>query len=329
MAKRYITYYDYKLYDELQDDKGVVRLTNEAIGGQSEKMFVRFNSELLTDFFADISKGNTSYVTYLDDIAPEYAKTGKAPLKAVSLLMKMYSSDCKYGSMEDMGSRVGNLLGIPVVYNKLQKCGSVNFLLSIDYMKFAPNIKYGTIEGDYYTAPHEGHNHYTYSNWLDFFDRSVLKNRYTGKLLNDNQILQILRGFTPSYFFRKYILEDTDFDLYNMGIIYDEATGKYSFGPNYDMERAMVKKNRINQDFEINLPNDIQEAFEMFPNEMKAFMDRLKFVQQNNLINHELLKNISSKFSRRKIIKRLNNNIDSVCLAYDMYRAKVKDNEGM
>ena len=317
----------YSHYDELQNEHGIsVMYTKSAVGGQSEKMFVRMDSAFLTDFFADIAKGDTSYVTYIDDIAKDYATTGKAPLSAVSLLMKLYDSGCKYGYMEDVGSRLGNLLGIPVVYNKAFRVGSVNYVASIDYMKFDPKLKYGILEGDYYTGTYDTHKEWNYSKWLDFFECSVIKNKHNGKMLRDSQLYQIERGFTTSYFFRKYLLEDPDFDLHNMSIIYNEAEDSYSFGPNYDMERAHVE-DRNKFAFEVELARDMKEAFEMFPYEMKAFMDRLLYIKQNKLIKPEFFPNIRNGFTKNKIIKRLNKNISDVCEAYVMYREQ--ENEGM
>ena len=120
----------YEWYNSIIDANGIESSTKKAFGGQSEKMFVRLDSDYLTNFFEEVSKGGTSYVTYIDDIIPEYITTKKPPIKAVSLMMKNYDSKCKYGYMEDMGSRVGNLLHIPVVYNKTFKDGGINYLLS-------------------------------------------------------------------------------------------------------------------------------------------------------------------------------------------------------
>lgn len=316
----------YEHYGSIIDDLGIESSAKKAFGGQSDKMFVRLDSDYLTDFFEEVSAGDTSYVTYIDDIIPEYITTKKAPLKAISLMMKTYDGRCQYGYMEDMGSRVANLLNIPVVYNKTFKDSSINYLLSIDYMKYDKNLRYGTLEGDYFNSPYDSHAMYTLNDWVNFFDGKVLKDPISQKNLNDAERLSILRGFVPAYFLRKYIIEDPDFDVQNMCVIYNSDTEKYSFGPNYDMERAFVKP-REDYIYDFTLARDIQLSYEMFPDIIKPLMSRISEVHKKKLINHKLLKNIPSVLARKKIIDRLNQNIEAVYKAHESVLESMK--EGM
>lgn len=301
----------YEWYNVILDDKGNESNPKKAFGGQTEKMFVRMDSDFLTDFFEEVSQGNTSYVTYIDDIIPEYLTTKKPPIKAVSLMMKLYDSNCKYGYMEDMGSRVANLLGLPVVYNKTFKDGGIHYGLSIDFMKHDKSLRYGTLEGDYFTAPHDTHKGLDLEGWMNFFENKVLVDAHTKRPLHDPDRLAIFRGFLPSYFFRKYIIEDPDFDVRNMSIIYNSDTEKYSFGPNYDMERAFVE-DRQDYLYDHCLQRDLQLAYEMFPDIMRPFMARLKAVHEKHMITPKLLGNIKAPVFRGKIITRLNKNIDAI-----------------
>ena len=88
MFKKKKPFPKYEFYNSIVDELGVESSTKKAFGGQSEKMFVRLDSDYLDDFFTEVSAGNTSYVTYLDDVMPEFFTTKKPPVKAVSLMMK-------------------------------------------------------------------------------------------------------------------------------------------------------------------------------------------------------------------------------------------------
>ncbi|MBO7218414.1 MAG: hypothetical protein J6V40_00350 [Clostridia bacterium] len=326
MFKKKKPFPKYEHYNSIVDELGIESSAKKAFGGQSEKMFVRLDSDYLDDFFEEILAGNTSYVTYLDDVMHEFFTTKKPPVKAISLMMKYYDNGCKYGYMEDMGSRVANLLQIPVVYNKTFKEGSIHYLLSIDFMKYDSNLRYGTLEGDYFKSPYDSHASYTLNYWFNFFDAKVLLDPETGKVLNDPNRMSLFRSFVPSYFFRKYIIEDPDFDLQNMCVIYNRQDNRCTFGPNYDMERAFVKE-RDNYAFDYALERDIKLAYELCPDIIRPLMKRITHVHNKGLINNALLSNISAPLTRHKICNRLKRNIEDVAKAHYMVRQSMQ--EGM
>ena len=241
-------------------------------------------------------------------------------------MMKVYDSGSKYGYMEELGSKMANLLKLPVVYNKTFKDGSIHYGLSIDFMKYDKSLRYGTMQGDYFTAPYDSHKDYEYENWVNFFENKILKDRHTGRFLNDSHRLQILRGFTPAYFFRKYVLEDPDFDLQNMCIIYDDTAKKYCFGPNYDMERAYCEERKPYL-YEYTLQRDLELAYQIFPDVMQNFMQRLEYVDSNNLVTKDMFSHIKSPILRKKIMSRVKENISAIARQNKIVQSKIR--EGM
>ena len=315
----------YSYYDSVLNEQGEPVSTKEALGGKTDKVFVRMDSEFLEDYFKDVAKGNSSYVTYLDDIALDYVKGKKPPVSAVSTLLKLYDSASKRPYNEDVASRIGNLLGVPVVYNRAYKCGSVIFNMSIDYMKYDKNMEYGTIYPDY-TGPKNFDTlcNWKLNEWKHFLSKSTMHDPNTGVPISQAQRGKLIESFIPSYFFRKYILGDTDFGLHNVGIVHNKKQGTYLIGPNYDMERAFYDE-RSTDLFVDYFKDDLQSAMVTHPKAMEKFMARLQSIERQMLITPWLFKNIESKKYKNHVVKTLYRNIGLMSVTYDQYKAKEKE----
>ena len=317
-------YPKYSYYDRVINETGEPVSTKEALGGQTDKIFVRMDSEFLEDYFKDVAKGNSSYVTYLDDIALDYISGKKLPISAVSTLLKMYDSSSKRPYNEDIASRVGNLVGVPIVYNRAYKYGSVIFNMSIDYMKYDKNLEYGTIYPDYNSERFTTICPWGLCEWKNFLVKSAMHDPNTGNPIPLNQRERLVESFIPTYFFRKYLLGDTDFGLHNVGIVHNKKHGTYLIGPNYDMERAFYD-NRSAEDIAKAFSMDLKIAMDTCPKVMHKFISRLKKIERNMLITPWMFKNIDNKKYSKKAIKALYKNIDIICTEYDKYRVECKE----
>lgn len=319
-------YPKYQYYDEVLSDTGEQVSTKEALGGQTDKIFVRLDSDFLVDYFKDVSKGSSSYVTYLDDIAHEYLNGKKPPVKAVSTLLKIYDSASKRPYNEDIGSKVGNLLGVPVVYNRAYKCGSVIFNMSIDYMKYGDHMEYGVLFPDYAGKNEDPYNGWGLNEWKYFLSKATLHDPKTGVPIPLDKRAKLIDSFIPTYFFRRYVLRDTDFGFHNLSIVHDKRNDSYRVGPNVDMERAFYS-NTTYDEYVTRLTKDLKSAMITHPKAIKSFMSRLKRVSSSQLITPWLFSNVEDKKYRNKAIKSLYQNINTMCHIFEKTRVTMGDSE--
>ena len=313
-------YPKYSYYDCVLNEMGEPVSTKEALGGQTDKIFVRLDSDFLLDYFKDVAKGSSSYVTYLDDIAKDYVNGKKPPVKAVSTLLKLYDSSSKRPYNEDIGSKVGNLLGVPVVYNRAYKCGSVIFNMSIDYMKYGDYMQYGVVYPDYVGKNQDAYCGWGLTEWKYFFSKSALHDPKTGKPIPLEKRNKLIESFIPTYFFRKYVIRDTDFGFHNIGIIHDRRNDSYKVGPNYDMERAFYSQTTFDS-YVQNLERDMKSALATHPKAICDFMSRVKKVSKYQLITPWLFANVEDKRYRNKAIKSLYQNINTMCEIFEMTKS--------
>ncbi|MBO7218415.1 MAG: hypothetical protein J6V40_00355 [Clostridia bacterium] len=324
--KKKKVYPRYSYYDSVLNEDGEQVSTKEALGGKTDKIFVRMDSEFLEDYFKDVAKGDCSYVTYLDDIALDYLKGKKIPVSAVSTLLKLYDSASKRAYNEDIGSRVGNLIGVPVVYNRAYKCGSVIFNMSIDYMKYGDHMEYGVLYPDYTGKNEDPYNGWGLNEWKHYLKKAALHDPKTGMPIPLEKREKLVESFIPTYFFRRYVLKDTDFGFHNMCIVHDKRNDSYKFGPNYDMERAFYSNTTFDE-YLSRLSKDMHSAMVTHPKLMKNFMTRLSKISSSQLITPWLFGNIEDKKYRNKAIKSIYQSINTMCHEYTRIREKIGESE--
>ena len=305
----------YELYSEILNNFGVESSTKDAVGGKTDKIFVRLDSEHLTDYFKAVAKGGSSYVTYIDDIAIEYATTKKAPIRAVSAMIKEYDKSSKYPYNEEIASKIGNALGIPVVYNMSYEAEDRLQCISIDYMKYDKNLEYGTLYPDYNSRIIDGHSKFNLVEWEQVFLSMPLHNPSTGVPITMGQRKKLFKQFLPTYFFRRFVLGDTDFDVQNIGITYDKRHSTYSISPNYDMERAF-NMNWSETSILRSLRRDMPFAIKYYPKEMSNFMKKVSSVYANRMLYSGTIKNIKDKKYGRYALSQVYNSMYAMSKVY-------------
>ena len=333
----------YTHYDEILDDKNNTTDTMTAFGGKTQKVFVRMDSDFLSDLFVAKSRGNSSYVTYLDslfDSKYSYTRQG-APLKSISVLLKSYSSlqSEAYPCGEEIASKIGNAMGIPVVYNKhiegidpikerelnlgimeyIQRYSKgeqeKQHIVSVDFMEYSPDISYDTIFKGYSkgAACRYSRRNWSLREWYKFFlFEDDFVNPKTGEKVPLQDRKKLTRDFIQMYLFRKYVLSDSDFDIHNIVIKYDDRKKEYTFGPNYDMERAFCK-NEDKDIFEMRFKEDIEFAYKAYPKEIDTFMKAVKKLEKSV---SSITADVKNSHLRNKYRRDLTSNIQLMQRVY-------------
>ena len=333
----------YTHYDEILDEKNNSSDTMTAFGGKTQKIFVRMDSEFLSDLFVAKSRGNSSYVTYLDSLFDgkySYTRQG-APLKSISVLLKSYSSMQSegYPCGEAVASRIGNVMGIPVVFNQhivgvdpikeegldlglieyIQRYSrgeqEKNHIISVDFMEYSPDISYDTIFKGYSkgAACKYSRGNWGLREWYKFFlFESDFCDPKTGEKIGLADRKKLTKDFIKMYLFRKYVISDSDFDIHNIVIKHDAKKKTYEFGPNYDMERAFCRD--VDDDlYELKFMEDIEFAYKAYPEEIDSFMKSVKKLEKNIT---SVTNDVKSGYFKNKYKRNLTKNISMMQSVY-------------
>ena len=339
----------------LRAPKKTTSTTNDAFDlktvfkGINDKLFIRLDSAHLQDFFDKVKEGKVSYVTYLDSALDEYRKTGVLPLKSISVLFKNYYGPYAefYAYNEEIASRVGNILGIPVVYNKTVKCADVinpppldvtigEYIeemlypkskeyhnVSIDYMQYG-DITYDSIHRGYLRDDRENrtqHRNQSLRDWFQLFLFKDMRNPHTGASLTIPQRRGLTQEFIPTYFFRKYLLSDSDFDIHNIMIAHNAKEDTYSLAPNFDMERSFNRK-WIRFEYEMCLHQDIEFAYKGYPDIVDKFFDGVKTLLSSY---KEATAGVDCRLYRKEINAKLLEKATTMLSVYEKVKQSCKD----
>ncbi len=310
---------DYFLYNS-QKTKEV----ESTFGGTMPKFFALCKSEDLKNMFEEIADPESSYVTYLNEVIKnEYVPGSKNfPVKEVSVMIKRnHMNSCRYS--EELGSIIGNIFKVPVVYNR---CFRENiedreyydyFVLSVDFMK--PDVKFATI---FDTSIQNIDN---FKKALDYV-MNEFKNIHSTTPITYDQRKKLAKELIPIFFFQRHVIQNPDFNDANLGYFYDTKTKELSWAPAFDFEYAFSKENDIAyqafrnkenlilpvHDYSKNeLKQDITTLILNFPEETKDLINQYSKILENDTLNKELSKHyaFSSWYSSdinsnlKKIIK--------------------------
>lgn len=215
--------------------------------GAGAKSFVQTKGWYLHKFFEDIrSKHNNSYVTCVDDLLSD-KNTTEEEFKNFSVSSILHIADKKAQTFNSLYSaRLANILGIRTQYVAPHKT-DIKKYISIDFLKGKE-----TIENFYeFTGLNKYHldAHYgmpnTLQRWLQPLDAS-LRNKL--KPLTDTKRTQvykdIMTDFIKLYFFKKYVIMDSDLAGKNFGFVHSKPD--YSdavVSPAYDYEYSFYYPN--------------------------------------------------------------------------------------
>lgn len=208
-------------YDE---NKAVV----SPLGGSMPKTFVRCDSKYFKELIEELKKPNCSYVTYINDLVKSLNSDNieNFPLSKISVLIKK-SHRAQDIYNEEIASKTANILEIPVTYNTVVNIAGIDYNMSVDFLKK---------DEEFISLDHCKLN--------DAMSFCVIKKKLQKYFeyyvacgeITQEQAYNLLSDFMEMYIFRKYILSDTDFDMFNTGLIFNNKTKEYKWAPNFDME---------------------------------------------------------------------------------------------
>ena len=234
----------------------------EQIGGSSIKFFARlddskhgyhdystprkmYDSRYLRPLFSEVRHNpDCSYKS----IYNELIKAGILP-RYISALVKDCHNNSDRVKGEIFGSRVANILKIPTAYCfgiKDTETPHVLFsdtighdyfgVASIDYIEPGHTIE------EFFEMKLEDKSlgcHDSLEKWLQYADR-CLQARYP-EGIDEESYAQFKKDFVKTYLLRVALFPDTDFAVYNGGIVSEDGTNKFSMMPNTDMEGILEK----------------------------------------------------------------------------------------
>ena len=296
----------YEHYNSILDDDKHETNTKSACGGVSAKEFLRVDTECLGDFFVEVAKPTSSYVTYVNGIAKESA--GKqVPMQHVSAMVKFYKGKNRFPCNEEICSRLSNAFGIPTVYNRIFKDNDRMCNVSIDFVPYCDK-RYDTLQNGYSACTRRKNipEVIGIEQWHSFFMSSGLTNPYTKKLVPLRECSKLFRQFVPMYLFRRHIVQDKDFDINNICVIYDPETKTYSLGPNYDMERTFTAyfDNSYKRHYD-DLCSDLKFIYICEPSLAEDFVSKVQRLKATKAINIHMFDSEMSIMQRYKKYKHV------------------------
>lgn len=286
------------------------------LGGRSIKKFVRLDKCLFGGLVNSIKSGNSSYVTYLNDII----KDGYM-LQYVSTMQKSINSYTYYydkNAYSDVaGSRVANMLGVKTCYNclysKKSKKGILKptHLLSVDFLK--NDEKMWTLSdlngyGSVYTTPWH---------WIECIDNVVNDSKSLFKGIDIKKHLPKLHDdFIEQFLLHNYVLADADYCSRNIGIIVDEKRGTMELAPSHDYDLCLNSDTAI--DITWGLQLSMHGLSDMYPEQLRNFMAKIDRYDAEKL-RSQLMKEIPDKNFVDNYISLLSQNIDKIKKSYKHY----------
>ena len=232
------------------------------IGGSSVKFFARvddskngyhdystprkmFDSRYFRPMYSELKHNpDCSYRTIYNDLVKE----GILP-RYISALVKDCHNNPDRVKGEVFGSRAANILGIPTCY-----CHGIKDTET-------PDVLFSDVIGhDYFAVAsvdylHPGHtieefcemnfeakyfdSHDSLEVWLNYADRCLQKRYPDG--IDEESYTKFRRDFVKTYLFRVALFPDTDFAIYNGGIVSEDGSNKFEMMPNTDMEGILER----------------------------------------------------------------------------------------
>lgn len=260
-------------------------------------------------------------------------KSGYIP-KFLSVLIKDCHNDSDKVKAEIFGSRMANLLGVSTVYN-----------FGIKDKNPKPKKWTGEILGDYFAVgsldfvPYGYHiesfkdlNHGYYKRtypslmmWIDFID-TMLNDRFTGKV-DEECRKKVHEDFVYTYLFRNILLKDTDFAVYNSGIVVSDDDKSFGLMPNFDMEGILYDYTYNPLTISIfenkGRNRDIAYAMENYPKVTTNFMENLKSIVNDGRLDevfNSTLGTIETPYLKNNMSKLINNTLDN----YEKVHSKIE-----
>lgn len=327
-----------KFVDYLKDKV----ISDDAPDGTSLGFFTRIKDEIWDKKHGqkeDLKNHNYCEKKYMDEyinivssnqncgyksIYDELIKNGYIP-KFYSVLIKDCHNDPDKIKAELFGSKIANLLGVPTVYNFGIKDNSpkpkkwtgeiVGDYFAIGSLDFVP---YGYKIESFKDLNH-GYYKRTYPSlmmWIDFID-TMLNDRFGGHV-DEVCRKKVHEDFVCTHLFRNILFPDSDFAVYNSGIMVSDDDRKFELLPNFDMEGLLYDYTYSPLAISIfenkSRKRDIAYAMEHYPKATTKFMENLKTIANNGMLDEvfdSTLSTIETPFLKTNINKLVNNTLDN------------------
>lgn len=263
----------------------------------------------------------------------ELIKSGYIP-KFFSVLIKDCHNDSDKVKAEIFGSRVANLLGVSTAYN-----------FGIKDKNPKPKKWTGEIVGDYFAVgsldfvPYGYHiesfkdlNHGYYKRtypslmmWIDFID-TMLNDRFAGKV-DEECRKKVHEDFVSMHLFRNILFKDSDFAVYNSGIMVSDDDKSFGLMPNFDMEGILYDYTYNPLAISIfenkSRKRDIAYAMEHYPEITTKFMENLKNIVNDGRLDEvfdSTWGTIETPYLKNNMSKLINNTLDN----YEKVHSKIE-----
>ena len=241
------------------------------------------DSVIFSELWQNKINGNSSYVTYCDELLD--GRNGEYYIpNYVSCLVK--SNDVMANYKECLGSRLSNLMGIPTVFNTMQamvisdgEARSLGFetdnlkLISVDFIP--SGYEFESFEHlDLGINPDnslESNLKIASSMWYYYIGRSL------GVKLDRQQVQTFEKDLCLQYLFRRGLCHEGDYRARNVGVLYSSELQKFYLAPNFDMEYLLSGSCPT-------LKQDMMYINSRFPGLVDSFISRLNVVRDNDLI---------------------------------------------
>lgn len=319
------------------------------IGGTLDKKFIRVDSEFIAKYFDEISKPDSSYQSYADDLIrecydPKYRDAlGKRdlPLKYFSALLKSSEGHPVYNgeNNEVACSRLCNLFGVPTVYNDKVKYKDSSAILSLDFIR--PGEELLSME-DIYILKYpdkyvpelreEYDDNQTMPNWITLIEELMDYYLDPDAPNRDEIIKDICGDFCVQMFFKLLVLNDEDFRIQNVAVLVSDDKKSARLAPAYDFEYCRYRSFSV-IGFFINAIDYFRTMQNNYPDKMATFMENFRKSShyKNGEINTARIKKIMSDVYDLEYVvdDNLQNfveNIKRVDFIYDKFKQSELDN---
>ena len=322
--------------EPLKDDR------YDQIGGSSIKFFARlddskhgfhdystprkmYDSRYLRPLFSEVRHNpDCTYMTIYNRLIKE----GILP-RYISALIKDYHNNSDRVKGEVFGCRAANILRIPTNYCfAIKDTETPNVLFSdtighdffavasVDYIEPGHTIEEFCemkFEGKYLGC------HDSLEMWLQYADR-CLQARYPDGI-DEESYTQFRKDFVKTYLFRVALFPDTDFAVYNGGIVSEDGTNKFTMMPNTDLEGILEKllyygtKSYV-RPMRSRTRKTINYCIKYFPEVLDEFMSDLAAGHEKRLFTKALEDLYPRTKNNRAVYDNLNEHIEAALHYY-------------
>ena len=224
----------------------------------------------------------TSYVTYLNDLI----LSGYSPQYVYGL--EKFSYEEQSNISETVSSRIMNYMQSPVTYQmygkryfkgseKTQEFPDETFSVSVNFsqdgeifIELSDIIEPCKYDKFYIIKIVEAIKEELYK-WYeskDGFEGTKLDNPEYKTIIN-----KYVEDFLYAYLIRRFLLNDSDFSIYNSGIIVNPEKGELRMAPNFDMENSFKTSNNLIDEADQEL---MSYVYKRYPHIIQKFENMLR-----------------------------------------------------